>query len=161
MARYEADREDVLREATALVERAELTIPQLAESVVVGFRRSGLVSFFFGADPVYQFNSACELRRAFVGGQLVKAERGVLVALERRRSAGEVQLVSRHLDEAQTASLLQEMVRRLFLLQSALCDQSFSLLGQVPDKGDVLARISTWLDALPTPVQIAQMPHAR
>ena len=41
MARRESDREDLLREATALVERAELTIEGFDEPIVVGFRRDG------------------------------------------------------------------------------------------------------------------------
>ena len=145
----------------ALVERAELSIPGVAETLVVGFRRSGLASFFFGADPVYQFNSGRELRRAFVGGRLIKAARGALIALERQRTESEVQLVSHYLDDVQTARLLDDLFQRLFLLQCALCDQSFKLLGQVPEKSDVLARISTWLGALHRPIKIAHSPHGK
>src|SRR5688572_18570527 len=65
MARQEQDREDILREATALVERVELLIPEFPEPIVAGFRRDGSASFFFGADPVLQFNAQGKLRRAF------------------------------------------------------------------------------------------------
>src|SRR6186997_1242741 len=92
MARRESEREDLLREATALVERAELTLEGSEEPIVVGFRRDGSASFFFGVDPVYQFNAACELRRAFVGGLLYKAERGRLVSLSRQRTMESVAL---------------------------------------------------------------------
>ena len=54
MARLEEDREDILQEATALVERVELEIENLEDPVVVGFRRDSGPAFFFGADPVYQ-----------------------------------------------------------------------------------------------------------
>ena len=161
MSRYEADREDILREATALMERAELTIPGLDESLVAGFRRNGSASFFFGADPVYQFNSAGELRRAYVGGRLIKAQRGALIALTRERTEHEVQLVSDYLKETETSSLLDDLSRRLYLLQSALWDQDFTLLGQVPARSEILARLSTWLAALPQPLKIAQWPNAR
>src|SRR5512134_1308657 len=106
MARQESEREDLLREATALVERAELQLPSFAEPIVVGFRSGGAASFFFGSDPVYQFNSTGQLRRAFVAGKLLKAERGRLVALARERTAEEVALVRTGLDPAEQAELL-------------------------------------------------------
>ena len=94
MARDESSREDLLREATALVERIELriTAPISAahdrdDHVVVGFRANGAASFFFGDDPVYQFNSAGQLRRAYCGGLLFKATHGRLVSLQRVRQA--------------------------------------------------------------------------
>ena len=70
MARDESDREDLLREATALVERIELAPADAAddEHIVAGFRRDGALSIYFGADPVYHFNSAGELRRAYCDG---------------------------------------------------------------------------------------------
>src|SRR4051794_11841558 len=98
MARHESDREDLLREATALVERVELTMAGSEEPIVIGFRRDGSCSMFFGADPVYQFNTQAELRRAFREGRLVKAEGGRLVALERRREAGQLVLLRHALD---------------------------------------------------------------
>ena len=47
MARQESNREDLLREATALVERVELHVPAFEEPIVVGFRRDGCASFLF------------------------------------------------------------------------------------------------------------------
>src|ERR1700704_5517811 len=101
MAREESSREELLREATALVERVEL-IPNVAISdghIVAGFRRNGALSVFFGEDPVYQFNAAGELRRAYTNGKLLKADRGRLAALQRVRTQNEVQLVRHELDE--------------------------------------------------------------
>src|SRR5262245_23531542 len=106
MARQESAREDILREATALVERVELQVPNAPEHVVVGFRRNGAASVFFGADPVYQFNEAGELRRAYVGGELYKAERGGLVALCRERGEREVALVRRELANDEMRAVL-------------------------------------------------------
>ena len=48
MARNEQDREDLMREAGALVDRCEIQVEFLTEVVVVGFRRDDSVSFFFG-----------------------------------------------------------------------------------------------------------------
>ena len=44
MSRNEADREDLLREATALVNRIELQLEDADESWVVGFRRNDAAS---------------------------------------------------------------------------------------------------------------------
>src|SRR6186713_1143176 len=109
MAREEHDREDLLREATAMVERASLRVGFFAEPVFVGFRRDGSVSFYFGGDPVYQFNAAGELRRAFCDGALYKAVRGELVEMHRERTDAETRLVSRSLSQAESIALRSRM----------------------------------------------------
>src|SRR5215212_3746686 len=123
MAREESSRENLLREATALVERIELS-PRttdvsiaasklLDQSIVAGFRRDGALSIFFGEDPVYQFNAAGELRRAYCNGKLLKATRGQLAALERVRTENEVQLVRHELSREEEAVFLKQMEDRL------------------------------------------------
>jgi hypothetical protein len=161
MSRRESDREDLLREATALVERAELKVAGFDEPVVVGYRHDGSASFFFGTDPVYQFNTAGELRRAFVGGLLYKAERGRLISLRRERSAAEVALVRSELGDQESASLLAAMRKRLDSLHAALTGGSFALAAQVPLEADVPRRMVRWLDALLTEIRIARVPNVR
>lgn len=172
MARDEADREDLLAEATALVERIELDVPGEAEAVVVGFRRDGAASFFFGADPVYQFNAARELRRAFVDGLLYKAVSGHLAELRRERSAGATVLWRRDLDGAEQGEFLARAAARLDGLRAALeiggekwwagpalappYKRRPAVLRQVPAQGDVLMRVRHWLDKAPTPLVAAQ-----
>ncbi len=95
MDRQQSDREDLLAEATALVERIELVLPGYAEPIVAGFRASDCASLFFGTDPVYQFNSQRQLRRAFVDGLLYKAECGRLVSLTRTQNVLAVELITR------------------------------------------------------------------
>lgn len=68
MAREEADREDLLDEGRALVDRAAFAVAPFAEPVFIGFRWDGAASVFFGPDRVYHFNAAalqdaCESRR--------------------------------------------------------------------------------------------------
>lgn len=77
MARQEHDREDLLAEAVALVERIELRVGDWPQSVTAGFRRDGSASFYLTADEVYQFNTARQLRRAFLAGRLIKARHGL------------------------------------------------------------------------------------
>ena len=161
MSRRESDREDLLREATALVERAEVRVQGEGEPVVAGFRRDGSLSVFFGPDPVYQFNSDSELRRAFVGGLLYKAERGRLLELRRERSEREVALVRRELDAQEADGLLTTARNRLAQLGAALSRGEFQLVGQVPADGDVVGRIGKWLSNVPAVLPIAQSPHAK
>jgi hypothetical protein len=155
MARNESDREDLLREATALVERIELIanaigsandpIGRMGEPVVAGFRANGAMSVFFGADPVYQFNAAGELRRAYCRGLLFKASRGRLISLSRERRANEVQLVSRELTDVEQGDLLRNMEDRLHGLRDRLNSSQYTVVGQVPADAAVLGRVRTWL----------------
>lgn len=145
MAREEADREDLLAEARALVERAEIATRD-GRHVVLGFREAGGLSLFFEADPVFQFNPAGELRRAFVGGRLLKADGQRLASLTRERAPGEVQLVRHDLTPDETAELLADLQDRLDDLRRTLAAGQFTLVGEVPDGAGVVARLERWLD---------------
>ena len=161
MARQQSDREDLLREATALVERAELKVAGFDEPIIVGFRRGGAASFFFGSDPVYQFSAAGELRRAFVAGCLVKAEQGRLVRLSRERSAAAVTLVRDELDAREQAELLAAAEAKLRRLAAALAAGDFKLIGQVPADSDIVERVRQWFDARPGEISVALVPNVR
>src|SRR5687767_3585112 len=113
MAREEHDREDLLREATAFVDRAEFAVSGFASPVFVGLRRDGAASIYVNSDRVYHFNAAGELRRAYCDGLLYKADRGNLVSLDRRRDANETSLVSRRLPAEETRAFLEEMLKSL------------------------------------------------
>lgn len=161
MARHESDREDLLREATALVERIELVSGD-AEPIVIGFRRDGSGSIYFGQDPVVQFNARNELRRAYYAGRLLKAEDGQLVALSRQRTEQAVYLNRQPLDPAETTSLLTDIQQRLLQLQQALREHTLECRGQVPPGADIYNRALAWLDALLSqPLPTAHRPHAR
>jgi hypothetical protein len=147
MARQESEREDLLREATALVERMELAPPDEAgaDHVVVGFRSDGAMSVFFGTEPVYQFNTAGQLRRAFCEGLLYKAVCGRLASLHRVRQRGEVQLQRHELTEDEQAVFISEMHYRLRELLSQLNAERLTIVGQVPADADVWGRVKEWL----------------
>jgi hypothetical protein len=160
MARHETDREDLLREATALVERAELIVAGSQEPVTLGFRRNGALSLFFGADPVYQFTAEGLLRRAFVSGLLFKAEGGWLIELRRERSDSSVSLVRRKLNEAEQQAFLVTARARCDALFAALSRFEFELVGQVPADGAVVNRAIAWRDEHPGPFAVARSPEA-
>ena len=160
MARHEQDREDILREATALVERIELEVPGYSDPVIVGFRRNGSASVFIGADPVFQFNSKHELRRAYVAGKLIKAERGRLVSMEKRRTATQVQMLSTELDASSVTEIQTTAAEHMKELADHLREGTFHVRGQVPDSVDLVDRVRSWLEGLPAPITIAARPHA-
>ena len=159
MARDESDREDLLREATALVARVELSLPEHDDHWVAGFRRNGAVSLFFGVDPVLQFNSVNELRRAFVQGTLYKAEGGRLVRLVRVRAEGEVVLSRSEPVDAEQAQLLAMMRDRVRELAQLLAAAQYRVIGEVPEGAHVVERLCDWLEKLPTPFGVAEAPN--
>jgi hypothetical protein len=170
MAREESHREDLLREATALVERIELRLGTADNPIgtgsarascandgpiVIGFRANGALSIFFGDDPVFQFNAAGELRRAYCGGRLIKAVRGRLVSLQRVRHQTEVQLLSQPLTDGEQSAFIASMQQRLRHLADALENGGYRVVGRVPADADVLGRVQEWLarhDGLPIAV---------
>lgn len=160
MARQESDREDLLREATALVERIELAAPDSTEveHVVAGFRREGALSIYFGADPAYHFNSAGELRRAYIDGLLYKARDHRLVAMARVRTEEEVRLVSHVLRQDELQAVLTSMRDRLARLSEQIERDRLTIVGQAPVDADVLGRIALWLQGS-VRIQVAAQPH--
>ena len=161
MAQHEQDREDLLREATALTTRAELQVPGFAESIVVGFRSNGAASIFIGADPVYQFNTSNELRRGFRDGQLMKAVDGKLFTMRRQRCDGQVQLLRSELGDEDAAEYLKTCREHLAALQARLAAENYELVGEVPRDGKVVAEIVEWLAALPQQISIATQPNVQ
>jgi len=145
MSRHEQDREDLLAEATALVERVELVLPGEPEPVVAGFRRGGELSLYFGADPVYQFNSAAQLRRAYVSGLLLKAERGRLVRLRRQRTGEATVLMQHELIDGELAEFAQAVHGRLQRLAAALHAGNCAVTRQVPEGIAAIDRLADWL----------------
>jgi hypothetical protein len=157
--RLEVDREDLLAEATALVDRVELAVPGLTEPVVIGFRAQGAASVYFGPDPAYHFNSNGELRRAYCDRLLYKAEQGRLIALQRHRSDATVDLVRRELSAAEQAEFIERMADALRRLGERVAAGDFQLLGQVSAGGNAMNRVRDWLAAMPLPHQVAIRPN--
>ena len=162
MAREESKREDLLREATALIERIELAPAgdPPAEHVVVGFRAEGALSVFFGSDPVYQFNTAGQLRRAFCDGLLFKAVRGRLVSLRRERGEHEVQLLRHELSDDEQTGFLSQMGDRLQRFILLMETGRITIVGQVPPDVDILDHVRAWFVGH-DPMAIAKTPHVR
>ena len=161
MAQHEHDRENLLRDAVALVRRVEWQSVDGRE-VFIGFRRSGAASVYLDQDPVYHLTSAGLLRRAFVDGCLFKADATRLVKMQRDRSGGEVQLRSQIVDAEATCVFLELMRSELSNVLRDLEDGRLRFVGQVPDEAEVKGRAIEWLRwLLDQPIEIAELPHAK
>jgi len=164
LALEEEPREDLLREATALVRRGVWGSPTTGgrpgSQIVAGFRRNGALSLFFDESPVYQFNPAGELRRAYVDGLLYKADRGRLVQMRRERAERQTTLVSRPLADEEQSALLAEAEARISAFFQTLEANQLSRIGQVPETGDLRAELLAWRDQHPLPPRIADRPNA-
>ncbi len=159
MTRHQNDREDLLAEASALVVRAELELPTFPEPVVIGFRREGQASVYFGQDRAYHFNDRNELRRAYVSNLLYRADAGRLASLDRRRVEGETQLIRHDLSEQETDEFLRGARGRLLRVRRHFDRQEFRVVREVAGGEDVAARISGWLSSLPVEIEIAPSPR--
>lgn len=159
MAREESDREDLLREAVALVERVELRVADGPENVTAGYRDNGSLSLFFGPDPVWQFNAAGELRRGYLAGKLLKADGGRLVEMTRERTAESTRLLSRPLTTDEQNAVLRDALRRIGELHAALVAGTWELVGQVPKERDVAARLLRSLATLQSGFAVAASPR--
>jgi hypothetical protein len=153
------DREDLLRDARALTPRIQLqaAINGRVVSLFAGFRGAAL-SVYFGADPVFHFNAARELRRAFVAGRLVKADGGQLTAMERVHTAASVELRGEQLSDADSRALLDDVADRLSQLRCTMATGDYTLDGQVPADGDARERLTAWL-AQPIEPAVAASPR--
>ena len=161
MARQESDREDLLREATALIERVELKLPQLDESVVVGFRRDRSASIFWGTAFVAQLNRKGELRRAFADGKLLKAVDGHWASLSRERQDDCVILLRHDLSPEEERSLNNRITAMIIELRETLFASSprYEIVGHVPADLDVLEIVRKWLAGLTLPLAVAAVPN--
>ena len=165
MAKQEVDREDILREATALVNRVELKVSGRGDGdhVVFGFRECGSLAVYFGSEPVYQFNTKQALRRAYHQGCLLKAVDRLLVSMRRERQDGKLQLLSTAWDDEQTREFLGQVRREMSQLVEAIEAGKVQVMGFVAAEQQTSAEMLTthfcnWChDHLPD-LQVAQVP---
>ena len=160
LARDAHDREDLLRDARGLSPRVELEVALAGDSVELfaGFRGESL-SLYFGQDPVFHFNERGQLRRAYIDDELLKADRGRLIAMRRERTEAETSLVSRPLAEDETRTLLVDLGQRLYELAAAVAAVDYKVVGEVPDDGSAMTRLQAWLTGRRGPIELAAAPH--
>ena len=132
MARHEADREDLMTEATAYVERVEFTVAGLKSIVVAGLRKDRTLTIYFDQDSMYQFNHEGRIRRALVDGVLFRSGNNTLSKLNRRRTEHETVLERNDLPPAELARFLAEMDHRIQRVVSSIDDGTANVTRVVP-----------------------------
>jgi hypothetical protein len=158
MAKQEQDREDLLREGKQMSLRAEASIDGVV--VVIGFRSQGQASFYFGADPVFQFNAALELRRVFHQGKRYAAIQGRLCELVRKNQRDRVSFESQDIladVEAVIMRLLDSSLARIRVaLETPM--EGWEIAGG--QEADFRNRLTDWMTNIPVSVVIADTPNA-
>ena len=134
MARNESDREDLMREATALVRRCQWVRHDGTAVAICGFRREGALSIYLGADPVYHFDSNGLLKRAFRSGRLYRTQGGTLAELNRQRTREATYLVRKDLDERERDDFLAEMSQQIEKLRREMTNGVVTISERVPQK---------------------------
>ena len=154
MAIHEHDREDLLREGRGMPWRGQCFISD--ENVVVGFRQQGQASLLCGVDPVFQFNSLRQLRRAFFKGTRYRAESGRLIALVRTSRGGRVEFASSPIDPATADQLTDALRSWVGRIRIAVAAESWQVEGETAE--EFKRRLADWLEELDESVPIATRP---
>lgn len=156
MARIEAEREDLMREATALVPRVELRIPGMNGPIVAGYRADGRVCFYFNAECYYQFDAQGGLRRAYVHEHLYRTQGTKLAELTRQRSESSTELRRRDLADDELARFFEMMSPHAVQLCEAIESGAAVVVRQVPTDESILPRLAQSLRTiLTTEVRLA------
>ena len=143
MARQEEDKEDLMREASALAERIEMATELNGAQVVVtaGYRRDASLSVYFDQDAFYQFTNEGLLRRAWRDGLLYRSQGETLASLFRNRSGGQVVLERTDLTAEELARFRDTMIALLTALSSSLSSNSIQVQRVVGDCDEILTKL--------------------
>lgn len=167
MARREADREDLFLEARGLEPRLEFSLG--ATTVVCGLGKGGGLSVYVGQDEMFRFGPRGGLWRAFVVGNLYRAEPGRrLTRLSRKREPGATMLLARALSASETDRLLAEAAARLAQVREGLAhilaDRSTARVRVMPagaEESVIAALHQAVSELLARPLQVANGPADR
>lgn len=126
MVRHEEDKEDLIADATALVDRAEFWlaegVPSASVLITAGFRRGGQLSLYFDQDPFYQFDTDGRLRRALEDSFLYRSQGETLARLHRERQEGRTALVRSDLSRDELLSFRNRLLTRVSGFAQSLAD---------------------------------------
>lgn len=154
MARQETDKEDLIRDATALVERAEIICEEWSTIITIGFFRDGRCAVYIDQDPFYQFDSSGLLRRAFESGFLYRSQGSTLAQINRRRSTSKnsetetVVLCRNDLSVSELHQFRERMTLHLNRLHNSIELGKYSVCRAVTSDGKIPARTLPMLNAV-------------
>ncbi len=151
MAKDAHDREDLLRDATALPERIELvvltdkevgnTLEPFEQPVFCGFREGDAFSFYWGQDTVFQFNVAGELRRAYWQERMVATYQRQLHWLSPDSSSGRLRLARTAFSEQESERFLAMAAQYVAAVEEALAKETATVVGCFPVDADVAGKV--------------------
>ena len=150
MARNEEDREDLMKEATALIRRVELKMDDQEELIFAGFKRSGNLSIYFNPDLVYHFDEKERLRRAFIAPFLYRSNGDSLSRLTRVRTETTSELHAKEISETELKEFCDEMQKYILVLLEAMNSSQINIIKQIPDEADLIKELSNSLNQLLT-----------
>lgn len=144
-----------MREAVAFDQRIEFSLVDEPEAVTVGLRDNGLISIYFGSDPVFHFDDNDRLRRAFLGGDLYRTQGKTLARLTRRRSAAATELLRYDLTGDELLEFLGAMNARLKRFRDAVAQRKATVVRRICDDEFVPALLTRIDDILNLDEQLA------
>jgi hypothetical protein len=144
MARNESDREDLMAEATSLIQRIEIQYSEIP--AVLGVNNLDWLFIYLGQDIMYRFDERGRLRRAFVAGTLYRTAGQTLSALIKQRTgvpgntdvANESYLLRRDLSVDELRAFQDDLRERLTVLAHDL--NAPTILRQHPPEAEALPR---------------------
>lgn len=124
MALIEQDREDLFRDGRAMVVCGEADID--GDHCVVGFRKSGALSLYFGPDVVFQFDQQSRLRSVFLDGERYTADAGQLQHVARLNRGAKLTIRRETLPRDETQRILRLLGQHLARLRVAIAEPAVS-----------------------------------
>jgi hypothetical protein len=79
--------------------------------------------------------------------------------MRKKRHAGQVQMIRHQLSPTEQTKLLDELTAILARLKSTLSCGDFELIGQVTTGQPVRTMTLAWLERLPSPLEVADVPN--
>lgn len=157
MNRNESDKEDLIKDASAMVDRAEFSIVSIDNQpsiVTAGFRKDDSLSLYFDQDPFYQFDGSGLLRRAYESGYLYRSQGVTLARLNRTRTSQQTTLNRNDLDSSELFQFRIRMTAHLKGFCQQLQAGTADRLRSVTDKSNfdsILGNTVTGILNLDTP----------
>ena len=173
MAKHKVDREDLIREGTAMAIRGRMQIG--GNEVVIGFRAGGVPSLYWNQDPVFQFDADGRLRRVYFDSNRYKSCNRRLVRLTQSEqntaaSVGRLRLVEETVSiEEQDAILmrLSDCLQQIRVhlqpdAENAEPDADPKAAVEVVGASDAQFRrhVLQWVAGLSQPIPLADHPSA-
>lgn len=153
MALEEHDREDLLRDGRMMLLRGEVDLDDV--TMLLGFRREGQVSLYFGPERVFQFDKDGRLRRAFFDGRKFAANAGRLVQLSRQSRGGRVEMTRQDVDQVTTLMIFDAAADNIKRLNTVICDNKLEWRVVGTSGAEFRDRVKRWLETIPLPLQIS------